>query len=514
MKRIRFFVLMSMLMAGGHLSVMAQQGNGLPAKVVLPSNWGDVKLVKESFDATEYPGFKIVLREKPESGTVQVFYRNAAQAADYKGTYVTWEPDNADDLASFSEDGLTMYGYFNNDNLEGDNVITEFALQNCTSNGSSARDVTVIIERVYLLDEDDNEIPTSGLKASGWNPATITEVEEVDPNAPVVEKLEIKAQDGAEIASVQSDGNGLPAKVVLPSNWGDVKLVKESFDATTYPGFKIVLSAKPESGTVQVFYRNAAQAADYKGTYVTWEPDNADDLASFSEDGLTMYGYFNNDNLEGDNVITEFALQNCTSNGSSARDVEVTIMHVYLLDEDDNEKISSGLKATGWNPATITELGGEGDKYSADVKWTATGGIVGPYSGTVQENTYHKIVFETSSALPDGFSVVCQDADGHDVDCLVEGQGTAILSVTVRSSYEKLAVQYTEVIGQEMTVHFKSVVRTIYKDGATQVPLVTATKAVEYYNIAGQKVTEPGKGLFLIREVYTNGTVKIRKQLF
>ena len=138
----------------------------LPASVAIPGNWGDVKLYTGSFDANEYPGFKVVLREAPAEATVQFYYRNAAQAADYSGSYLPWEGDNGGTL---SDDGLTFTGSFNIENLGDDPVITQLALQNRTSSS-----VTVIVEAVYLIDKNGAEVPSTGLAASGWNSASIT----------------------------------------------------------------------------------------------------------------------------------------------------------------------------------------------------------------------------------------------------------------------------------------------------------------------------------------------------
>ena len=107
-------------------------------------------------------------------------------------------------------------------------------------------------------------------------------------------------------------------------NWGDVKLYNGSFDATTYVGCSVTLDEAPAEGTVQVYYRNADQAAAYSGTYVSWA--NSEN-AVVSEDGKTLTVTFDADALGEDLTITELALQNM---GSSS--VTVTIKEVLILE--------------------------------------------------------------------------------------------------------------------------------------------------------------------------------------
>lgn len=132
--------------------------NGLPATVSLPGNWGDVKLWGEPFNINDYPRYRIELGVAPEAGTLQMFVRNAAQAKDYSGHYYPFEAGQT-----------VLEGAFNPEDLGDDPVVTQFALQNMT--GSA---VETIVKDVKLFTADNTPIPTSGLVANGWNPATVT----------------------------------------------------------------------------------------------------------------------------------------------------------------------------------------------------------------------------------------------------------------------------------------------------------------------------------------------------
>ena len=140
--------------------------NGLPCRLNLPGSWGAENIWIGSFNAAEYPMYKIVLRERPEN--LQMFYRTASHG-DSGAVYVPWETSD-DFLCELSEDGTTLTGEFDIDALEGDNEILHFCLQNT---GGSA--ISCIVEAVYLYDEDEKEIPTAGLNSSGiWNGGSTT----------------------------------------------------------------------------------------------------------------------------------------------------------------------------------------------------------------------------------------------------------------------------------------------------------------------------------------------------
>ena len=183
----------------------------LPASVKIPGSWGDVKLYTGSFDANEYPGFKVALREQPAAGSLQFYYRNAAQAASYGGSYLPWEGDNGGEL---SADGLTFTGTFKLENLGDDPVITELALQNRTSSS-----VTVIVEAISLIDKNGNEVPTTGMRATGWNPATITPLTEVEGEKKEVYEFSYQyGEIGVNFGEVQVVEPGMPHVFTLVSS--------------------------------------------------------------------------------------------------------------------------------------------------------------------------------------------------------------------------------------------------------------------------------------------------------
>lgn len=140
--------------------------NGLPCTLKLPGSWGAENIWLSTFNAAEYPMYKIVLRERPQN--IQMFYRTESHG-DSGAIYVPWETSE-DKLCEISEDGRIMTGEFDVDALEGDNEILHFCLQNT---GSSA--VSCVVEGVYLYNEDEEEIATAGLNSSGlWNGGSTT----------------------------------------------------------------------------------------------------------------------------------------------------------------------------------------------------------------------------------------------------------------------------------------------------------------------------------------------------
>lgn len=137
--------------------------NGLPCLVNLPGSWGAIKIWIENFNVAEYPAYKIVLGSKPADGSIQMFYRNETHGSS-GGVYVPWATSD-EMLSELSEDGLTLTGEFDIDGLDGDNDILAFCLQNTTSSA-----VSFVLNAVYLINEDGEEISTAGLSSSGiWN---------------------------------------------------------------------------------------------------------------------------------------------------------------------------------------------------------------------------------------------------------------------------------------------------------------------------------------------------------
>ncbi|MCR5395595.1 MAG: hypothetical protein K6E86_09380 [Bacteroidales bacterium] len=589
------------------------QPNGLPAQVTIPGNWGDVKIYNGSLDATTYVGCSVTLAEAPAEETVQVYYRNADQAAAYSGTYVQWK---SSENAVLSEDGRTLTITFSSDALGEDLTITELALQNMTSNS-----VTVVIEDVSIIDEDENVIPTNGLKATGWNPATITEIKpqlyeadvvwsqvggylgmysgtveegtyhkvtfhttdplpegfdafcrngsysdpdkvymkregkgtnafsvsipatyerlyltyggdaempltvhftsverevitgtltDVEIEYPTKEPLQLISDNGAEIVNpnITTETNGLPALVSIPGNWGDVKLYDGSFDAATYVACRVSLREAPQNGEVHVYYRNAEQAAAYSGTYVEWAAAEGVELL---DGGKTLSFTFDADALGEDLTITELALQNTT--GSA---VPVVIEHVYLIDEDENVVSTNGLKATGWNPATITSLAATATDpvFAGYVSWSAADCWLGAYSADVAAGTYHRYTFITDSPLADDVKVICRKGETP-VSVIEEGRGTDTLVIYINEPYDVLALQGTAADGQ---VYVKSVLREAfigqYTSALHSLNDARTTVCAQIFNISGVRVANPQSGLCIVRRIMSDGSARTGKVIY
>ncbi len=247
----------------------------------------------------------------------------------------------------------------------------------------------------------------------------------------------------------------LPASVKIPGNWGDVKLYTGSFDANDYTGFKVVLGEAPAEGSVQFYYRNAAQASSYSGTYLPWEE------GTVSEDGLTYTGTFSLENLGDDAIITQLALQNRTSSS-----VTVIINEVYLIDKDGNEVPSNGLSATGWNAASITPLtvpeGGE----SKDVyEFTSQYGEVGVDFGEVQEiaaDQPHIFTLVSSEPIPTGeFQWKIYNEDGTQSYAAWTLESENVVTYTMPANYTGISIQHfvntTSYLPQDIKLYRKIV---------------------------------------------------------
>ena len=247
----------------------------------------------------------------------------------------------------------------------------------------------------------------------------------------------------------------LPASVKIPGNWGDVKLYTGSFDANDYTGFKVVLGEAPAEGSVQFYYRNAAQASSYSGTYLPWEE------GTVSEDGLTYTGTFSLENLGDDAIITQLALQNRTSSS-----VTVIINEVYLIDKDGNEVPSNGLSATGWNAASITPLtvpeGGE----SKDVyEFTSQYGEVGVDFGEVQEiaaDQPHIFTLVSSEPIPTGeFQWKIYNEDGTNSYAAWTLESENVVTYTMPANYTGISIQHfvntTSYLPQDIKLYRKIV---------------------------------------------------------
>lgn len=319
--------------------------------------------------------------------------------------------------------------------------------------------------------------------------------------------------------------NGLPAKVVLSSQWQDIKLWKTDFDVTEYPAYKIVLREPlADPADIQMFYRTESHGSQ-GAVYVPWETDE-DMMVEISEDGRVMSGEFDIDALEGDNVVLRFALQNRTGNN-----VGMIIEGVYLINEDEEEVPTEGLTADGWNAGTILPVGGsyddDGNIWDAIVEFNAANDYLGTYSGTVEEGTYHKVTFYTEEPIPEGVAAMVMNIGLNwdtwewtfdPVENEQEGYGTTALTVTIPSSYNSLYVGY---YGDEsllpLRVRFTKIVREVFEKEiptaieGTQGDDTAKVVRVEFFNAAGAKLAQPTKGMTIVRETLSDGTMRSKK---
>ncbi len=315
---------------------------------------------------------------------------------------------------------------------------------------------------------------------------------------PSSEDLQVLVDYGAQIEGHATSPNGLPATVSIPGNWGDVKLWGEAFDINEYPRYRIELEQAPGSdGLLQMFVRNQAQADAYGGHYYP-----------FAADQTVMEGTFNPDDLGDDPVVVQFALQNMT--GST---VETVVKDVTLYKADNSPVATSGLVASGWNPATIVPFGSE-PVYEGTVDFTQQYAYVGPYSGTVDMGTFHRFTFYTDAPIPAEFQMIT--VIGEDAQTTaVEATGNEY-SFDVYDDYTFLALQY---IGEGTpAIHFNRITREICEidPTLTEINDMESTEAIEVlkvqiYNLSGQVQSHLQKGVNIVRETLSNGKVRTRK---
>ena len=313
--------------------------------------------------------------------------------------------------------------------------------------------------------------------------------------------------------------------MVLSSQWQDIKLWKTDFDVTEYPAYKIVLREPlADPADIQMFYRTESHGSQ-GAVYVPWETDE-DMMVEISEDGRVMSGEFDIDALEGDNVVLRFALQNRTGNN-----VGMIIEGVYLINEDEEEIPTEGLVADGWNAGTILPVGGsyddDGNIWDAIVEFNAANDYLGTYSGTVEEGTYHKVTFYTEEPMPEGVAAMVMNIGLNwdtwewtfdPVENEQEGYGTTALTVTIPSSYNSLYVGY---YGDEsllpLRVRFTKIVREVFEKEiptaieGTQGDATAKVVRVEFFNAAGAKLAQPTKGMTIVRETLSDGTMRSKK---
>ena len=339
--------------------------------------------------------------------------------------------------------------------------------------------------------------------------------------------------------SMEQGENGLPIRVNIPGNWGDVKLWKETFSAADFVGYKIELAEKPEDEAIQIYYRTATHG-DQGGVYVPWET-NEEQKCEVSEDGTIMTGEFDLDKLEDDIDVLRFAMQNRTGNT-----VSVIIKNVWLLTEEGEYVETAGLTADGWNAASFLPVGGsydeDGNIWDAYVQFNAANDYLGTYSGTVEEGTHHRITFYTEEPLPASIIPICQNI-GFDAnynwtfeDVYIESEGaeTTEFTVNVAKSYNSLYLRYVgepqgsknniqRKEGEEengaLKVRFTKIIRDVI-EGEMEVP--SAIEGVQnnanvnvakrqFFNASGVELSQPVRGINIVRETLSDGTVRSHK---
>jgi hypothetical protein len=312
------------------------------------------------------------------------------------------------------------------------------------------------------------------------------------------EDLEIKTDYGAEIEGRPSSPNGLPAKVSLPGNWGDVKLWGEPFSINDYTQYRIELEEAPGAdGRLQMYIRNQAQADVYGGHYYP-----------FAADQTVLEGSFKPEDLGDDPVVVQFALQNMTNEV-----VNTTVKDVTLYKEDGTAVPTSGLKSSGWNPATIVPFGSD-PVYEGTVNFTQQYAYIGSYSGSVEQGTLHRYTFYTDAPIPSGFQMIT--VINNDVQTTpIEANGNEY-TFDVFNDYSFLALQY--VVDGTSSFHINRITRDILaidpttdikaiEDGNINSPVVET----RVFNVAGQSVKQFSKGVNIVRQKLENGRVITKK---
>ena len=295
---------------------------------------------------------------------------------------------------------------------------------------------------------------------------------------PTEEDLAIKVGSGAEIEGHVVSANGLPATVALPGNWGDVKLWKEPFSITDYPRYRVELGVEPEDRQVQIFIRNAAQAAEYGGHYY-----------EFAAGKTVMEGEFKESDLGDDLVVTQFALQNMTSNT-----VETIVKDVTLYTPDGTPVPTKGLKA----------------------------------DGTPEEGTFHRYTFFTDAPIPADFQtvIVLKDNSETIITPVASGNNGEVQAKPVSAStyeyhvdilkpYTFFALQYKNEEQASISVNkIKREVLAIDPTGIVAPETDNGMAQVEkrqVFTTSGQAVQQMRQGIYLLRETRADGKVTTRK---
>lgn len=315
------------------------------------------------------------------------------------------------------------------------------------------------------------------------------------------EALPITADFGAAV--LNTDGSvrtEYPATVTLEGQWADIRLWLSPFSTIDFPSFRVKLQRGfGEKGVVQLFTRNAYSASNFGGPYITFDANQVlleGEFAEVDEEG----------NFEDDPVCTEFAVQYTQS-----EKITVTIAEAALIDEDGNEVISHNLRNDSWKPSPDWQ--GKDSVYAADVRFTAPcRGTVGLYQGVVDMGTAHQFRITTASPLPKGFSLVCVLDDGDDTTyeyALPEGC-TVYTSPAIDEDYLRVFLQYQ---GAEQTVHFNSIERLVVPATGLHTISDDSASRREIYGLAGQRLSQIPKGVYIVKEYRSDGTVQTRKRV-
>jgi hypothetical protein len=320
-------------------------------------------------------------------------------------------------------------------------------------------------------------------------------------NTPSSEDLPIITDFGAGV--LQSDGSiatVYPATMTLEGQWCDISLWRTPFSITEYPSFRVRLQRGfSDDGVVQLFMRNAYSASNYGGPYVKFEANQVEikgDFAEFDTEG----------NFADDPVCTWFAIQ-YTQNDK----VTVAVKEAVLIDEDGNEVVSHNIRNDSWKPSP--DWKDPDSVYEADVKFTSKG-TVGLYRGTVEEGKSHVFKFQTKEPIPEGFTLVCVLDDGDYTTTVypVPSGSTEYTSPAITENYLRVYLEYAGTYPQ--TVHFSKISREIHESAGISGTLYDAGIAKrEYFSVSGMKLKRPGHGMYIMRDIMNDGTVKTRKRI-
>jgi len=311
--------------------------------------------------------------------------------------------------------------------------------------------------------------------------------------------MPIIADFGAGI--LNSDGSiatVYPATMTLEGQWCDISIWKTPFNITEYPGFRVRLQRGfAEKGVVQLFTRNAYSASNYGGPYIEFDANQVTlegEFTDFDEEG----------NFDDDPVCTWFAIQ-YTQNDK----ITLSIREAVLIDEDGNEVVSHNIRNDSWKPSPDWQ--DPDPVYSADVQFTSKG-TVGLYSGVVDEGTSHVFHIVTASPLPEGFTMICVLDDGDDTTIAYEvpGGSTEYTSPAITEDYLRVYFEYSG--SYPTTVHFNKISREIQDAaGISNILLDAGISKREIYSPSGVRVAKGTKGLTIIRDKMTDGSIQTKK---